>query len=94
VRVRARTDANHVEIGLWLRRYFPAVEDTRQFGGGMSDYLVRTAKGELLLIEVKDGTKPPSRRRLTDVQQKWRAKFGASYRVVTCVDDVFKLANA
>ena len=93
MRVRARTDANHVAIGRLLRQLFPAVEDCRQHGGGMSDYLVLTRAG-LRLVEVKDGSKPPSERRLTPPQEAWKAKFGSYYVVVTCEGDVLELYAA
>jgi hypothetical protein len=93
VRARARTDANHAAVGHWLRDLFTAVRDCRQFGGGMSDYVVRTRAGTLFLVEVKDGSKSPSRRKLTDQQLEWKRDFGDSYRVVENFLDVVELSK-
>jgi VRR-NUC domain len=93
MRVRARTDANHAEIGRLLRATMAHVEDCRQFGGGMSDYICLTRSGRLLLVEVKDGAKPPSARKLTSQQQQWQRDFGSVYQVVTCELDVFTVAS-
>lgn len=44
-------------------------------GRGVPDLLVGTPRGQLLLLEVKDGSKKPSARQLTSDQQRWHAEW-------------------
>lgn len=90
MRVRARKDANHTDIVGTFRQCGASVVDTAQLGGGMSD-LVIAYKGTNVLVEVKDGTKPPSARKLTPDEQKFQANWRGMYRIVESVDDVIKL---
>ena len=61
----ARTDRNHQEIAEVFRKAGFSVADTSRLGGGFPDLVVGIA-GRNYLIEVKDGTLVPSRRKLTD----------------------------
>src|SRR5574341_154854 len=64
MRVRAKVDRNHAEIIETLRKCGWYVYDSSRLGRGFPDLVA--AKGERLeLIEVKDGSKPLSARRLT-----------------------------
>lgn len=90
MRVRARKDANHIDIVGTFRQCGASVVDTAQLGGGMSD-LVIGYKGTNVLVEVKDGTKPPSARKLTPDEQEFQATWRGMYVIVESVDDVIKL---
>lgn len=65
----ARVDANAPEIVAALRRVGAIVRVIRQ-GEGIPDLLVGY-RGQTVLMEVKDGAKPPSARRLTPDEQKF-----------------------
>lgn len=77
-----RTDSNHAEVRDFLRKAGCVVEDTSDVGRGFPDLLVKTPKGAVLLVEIKDGSKPPSRRFLTEDERAVAVRWGESYRVV------------
>ena len=66
----AKRDDNHAEIRDNLRAIGAMVHDTGGLGGGFPD-LVVGYRGVIHLLEVKDGRKPPSKRRLTPDEQKF-----------------------
>ena len=68
MRRAARTDANHATIRDALRSVGCSVADTSAVGQGFPD-LVIGFRGATMLIEVKDGSKAPSRRKLTPEQE-------------------------
>jgi len=70
-----RTDANHKAIVEQLRQRGIAVLDLHSLPGAL-DLLVGF-RGVLSLIELKDGAKSPSRRRVTDAEQTTIARFRA-----------------
>lgn len=51
-------------------------------------------RGVNLLLEVKDGSKPPSARRLTALQVKFRTCWRGQYDVVASVDDALRVLAA
>lgn len=70
MRRAARTDANHAEIVAALRKVGCYVESLAALGGGVPDLLVGR-DGQWHVIEVKDGTKSPSRQKLTEDEVRW-----------------------
>lgn len=80
----ARTDANHAEIMRALLRVGCRVVDLSDVGGGTPDLLVRDLAGNVRLLEVKDGSKPPSARKLTPAQVAFHAEWPVT--VVESVD--------
>ena len=69
MRRAARTDANQAEVVKALRHAGASVQPLHTQGGGCPDLLVGF-KGQTLLMEVKDGKKPPSHD-LTPDQREW-----------------------
>lgn len=67
MRLAARIDANQAAIASALRRAGCNVLSLAALGGGCPDLLVHRA-GQIHLLEIKDGTKPPSKRKLTPHQ--------------------------
>lgn len=88
-----RTDRNHAEIRSIFRSLCPAVEDTSDVGRGFPDLLIKTARGTVLLCEIKDGAKPPSQRALTSDELKVSLRWGASYVVVKSADEAIAVAK-
>jgi len=64
-----------------LRQAGAEVTSLHQVGGGVPDLLV-SFRNKWYVVEVKDGSKPPSARMLTDDQRKWMVKQHASVWVV------------
>jgi len=92
-RRRARVDANHAAVVAALRLRGWYVHDCSRLGGGFPD-LVVARRGRIALIEVKDGTQPPSRQALTPSEIKaWDAFDAAGVRVlvVRSVDEALAL---
>ena len=63
-------------------------------GDGVPDLLVGY-KGFTLLLEVKDGDKPPSQRKLTEAEQKFFDEWtGGLLAVVESVEDALAILRA
>lgn len=89
MRRAARVDANQEAIVEALRKIGCRVHTMQAMGGGFPDLLV-SFRGMLSLIEVKDGSKPPSQRKLTPAQEKWHAEWGDDVRVVKSVQEAIE----
>jgi hypothetical protein len=81
-RTRARVDDNQPEIVAALRKHGASVACLHQCGGGIPDLLVGF-KGVNFLIEVKDGLKRPSARKLTPDQHNWHELWRGQVSIVT-----------
>jgi hypothetical protein len=85
----ARVDANQAAIVKALRGYGCSVLHMHQIGEGCPDLAIATppddrGRRRIGFIEIKDGTKPPSARKLTDDQIKfWDEWKGAPMALVT-----------
>jgi hypothetical protein len=92
-----KVDDNHTDVVRVLRQV-PGVRvmDTHTFGQGFPDLLV-THRHALYFVEVKDGAKKPSERRLTPAEEEFKAflgtALGVSYDVVETVDEALKLVG-
>jgi hypothetical protein len=91
VRRAAKVDANHGEIVKALRDAGCGVLDLSKVGNGTPDLLVHAptfpACRMPVLLEIKDGKKPPSARELTPAQIKFHAEWKGWIFVVTSVDE-------
>jgi hypothetical protein len=70
----ARIDANHEQVVSALRACGASVQSLAGVGHGVPDLLVGF-QGHTILMEVKDGNKPPSARRLTEDQIDWHSSW-------------------
>lgn len=92
-----RRDANHVTIGDHLRSLGWSVLDIADCGDGVPDYAVayRWPIGAYTaLVEVKDGSKPPSKRTLTEKEQKVKDGWQGDYHIVLSPEDAETKLNA
>lgn len=91
----AKPDANHAAVRDALRNAGAVVFDVHGSHEMGCDLLVAW-RGNLWPVEVKDGSKPPSARRLTANERKAQAVYnsgGVPYFVVESVDDAMRLLN-
>ena len=87
----ARIDANHEQVVSALRAAGASVQSLAGVGKGVPDLLVGF-QGKTLLMEVKDGRKTPSERRLTEDQVKWHGAWrGGPLAVVDGVDAALRM---
>jgi hypothetical protein len=89
MRRAARRDDNEQDIIKAMREagaYVKQINDE-----GLFDLLV-SHRGETLLIEVKDGAKPPSARRLTEAELKFHEEWpGSDLFIITSVEEAIAL---
>ena len=91
-----RTDSNQKEIVKTFRYLGARVVITSMVGGGFTDAVVqywypnrRCHNLETMLVEIKDGSRIPSERKLTPEQIEFHAKFVC--HIVETVRDVYEL---
>lgn len=90
VRRASKTDDNQEAIVNALRAFGASVEIIKQ----PLDLLVGW-HGQTWVMEVKDGTKPPSERKLTPIQEKFfRTWKGGPRVVVECPEDALRAIGA
>lgn len=88
-----RRDRNHAEIAKALQRAGCSVWDAAHVGGGFPDLVVGrivAGKRRTYLLEVKDGTLPPARRRLNEAEIAWHDAHLGQRAVVLSVDDALR----
>ena len=90
MRLAARKDDNQDEIVAALRAVGATVQTLHQLGRGVPDLLVGW-RGVNLLLEVKDGNKIPSKRRLTEDEAKWHDAWRGQVATVNSVDEALAL---
>ena len=93
MRRAAKTDANHSEVVKALRQIGCSVASLASVGCGIPD-LVVGYRGVNWLLEVKDGSKPPSARKLTDDEAAFMAAWRGQYAVVETVEQAIAVVTA
>ena len=86
MRRASKVDENQREIVAALRGVGASVAPLHAVGKGVPDLLVGY-RGVNLLLEVKDGDKAPSDRRLTPQQIEWHESWRGQKCVVLSADD-------
>lgn len=92
MRRAAKVDSNQSEIVAMLRKRGAVVLITSQLKNAF-DLLVGY-NGKLYIVEVKDGNKPPSARKLTAGELQCKERFervGVKYYVVSSVEEAIEL---
>ena len=86
-----RVDGNHAVVRDALRSVAGiVVQDLSGAGSGIPDLLVG-CEGRNFLLEVKDPSKPPSRRRLTRAQESWHAGWTGQVAVVETPEQALRV---
>lgn len=94
MRTSARIDANQGEVVKALRSAGALVLSLAAIGKGCPDLLV-SWKGVLVLMEIKDGSKPQSQRKLTSMEADFFDKWSDSpVFVVESVDDAISILDS
>jgi Holliday junction resolvase len=87
MRRAAKVDRNQAEVVKALRQVGATVQSLAAIGDGCPDLLVGF-KRETVLMEIKDGSKPPSERKLNKEQIEWHIEWrGGACVVVTSVGE-------
>ena len=93
MRTRAKVDANQCDVVAALRAIGCTVVSLAAVGRGVPDLLVGRL-GRTYLLEVKDGRRPPSERKLTEDQLKWHgAWLGGTLAVVCDVESAIRAVS-
>lgn len=87
-----RVDDNQKEVVAGLRRIGCTVHHLSSLGKGCPDLLIGF-KGVNYLVELKDGSKPPSRRKLTPDELKWIKNWKGQVNVCCSIEEIIKLLN-
>ena len=97
-RYAKRVDANHSEVVAEFKELLPeaSVFDLSGAGRGIPDILVGL-NGFNYLFEIKDGSKPPSARKLTKAQQElhstWQGQICVIHNAGQMLADIAKTQN-
>lgn len=82
----SRVDANQPDIVKALRAAGVSVAHTHMIGHGFPDILAGLC-GVNILMEIKDGDKPPSARKLTPDEATWHAAWDGQVVVVSSPEE-------
>lgn len=82
----ARIDANQPAIVAAIRKLGATVLHLHTIGKGAPDILIGY-QGKNALVELKDGAKPPSARKLTPDEQKFHAEWRGQVAIIESVDE-------
>lgn len=97
MRRAARTDRNHLEIVAALRKVGCTVRSLAAVGQGCPDLLVAftaiDGRRVTVLMEVKDGKKRPSARKLTPDEARFFATWAGEAYVVTSVEEAIAVVT-
>jgi len=89
-KLRSKVDANQAEIVKIFRSAGASVCCTHMLGRGFPDLVVGWG-GQNILIEVKDGSKPPSQRKLTADEKAFHANWQGRIEIVESIEDVYNI---
>jgi hypothetical protein len=83
----AKVDSNQPEIVKAFRNLGFSVFLTHTLGRGYPDLTI-SKQGLNFLIEIKDGSLPPSKRKLTPAEQEFKDNWRGQYDIIESIDDV------
>lgn len=87
-----KVDRNHTEIVAALRKIGATVRSLASVGKGCPDLVVGYG-GVNVLLEVKDGKKPPSAQKLTPDEETFVREWRGRVVVVTSVEDAVRVVT-
>lgn len=89
MRVR-KADKNQPDLVKQIRKLGISVAHTHTVGDGFVD-AVLGYKGVNYLVEIKDPSQPPSKRKLTPDEIKFHESWRGQVAIIETIDDVLKL---
>lgn len=92
MRRAAKIDANQPSIVKALRKAGASVEPLHMVGNGFPDVIIGI-DGLNLLVEIKDGSKAPSARKLTKDEEKWHAEWKGQVTVLESEEQAIEFVN-
>lgn len=92
-RYAARVDDNQKRIVQDLRSVGCSVTPLHMVGKGFPDIVVGY-RGVNYLIEIKDGNKSPSQRRLTPDEFRWHARWNGQVAIAKNSDEALRIVGA
>jgi hypothetical protein len=90
VRRAAKVDANHGDISKAARGIGATFQSLAMVGQGCPDAVIGFREKNYL-IEIKDGSKSPSERRLTAAEAEWHRDWRGHVAIIENVDQLFAL---
>ena len=90
MRRAAKVDDNQAKIVGGLRGLGATVRSTAALGEGFPDIIVGL-RGRNWLLEIKDGSKPPSARKLTEHEVLFAKEWRGQVDVVENLDDALRV---
>ena len=93
MRRAAKIDANQPAIVKLFRKLGCSVQSLAAVGKGVPDLLLGIPGRGNYLVEVKDGSLAPSRRKLTADQIDWHANWGGQVTVIHSEQDAEEWLN-
>ena len=93
MRIASRIDKNQVEIVKAFRKLGYSVAHTHTIGKGFPD-LVIAKHGINTLVEVKDGEKVKSQKKLTPDEVEFHDNWQGEIIIIESIDDVLKFVNS
>jgi len=92
MRIAARVDDNHTTIVAYFRKFGCAVFDVHAISNGCDLFVSKNMK--TFAIEIKDGSKSASEKKLTAGEQKFKDKWLGNYMIVENLSDVIAVVKA
>ena len=86
-------DSNQPIIVTALRQAGASVTSLASVGNGCPDLLVGIRK-VTTVFEVKDGSKPPCKRKLTEDEQRWHDEYRGSVYIVESVEQALAILSS
>jgi hypothetical protein len=86
MRARPKLDANHTAIVKALRQMGASVQSLASIGHGCPDLLVGWSN-KAYVVEIKDGTLPPSKRQLTEDEREWMECWTGPFVILSSVEN-------
>lgn len=86
MRRAANLDGNHKQVVLALQAIGASVQSLASMGGGVPDLAVGLNNFNVFL-EIKNSSKRPSARKLTEAEKRWHASWAGQVAVVTTPEE-------